>query len=364
MRKIIVFFLIGAAYYIASMYRQLPLMVLALTELFLLAVLFFLPRYWRKRVKLSFFGDNGEAVRGRISQGKIRVQNGSRLPLRYLRVWLTACDESGGPVEKIRLHRDMGSSGGELTWELRPDHCGVLRLRMERVRIYDYLSVFSAKKSLEEEMSVLVLPRSAPLRFGAPEDIVPAHREELVRQERALRYAGEENKEVRQIREYRMGDSGYRVHWNQSAKTGKLWIKEYEREDDNLLELLLDIRLPSGWPSEQRDGFYEGLWALLLGLLQAGRRVMVSWYETARESFETVRVENEEQCRRLFAALYRIPFVEPSEAADLAYAGRVRPDVMRWNLSLECYYGEELRYRFAYEDLERQLSQTVLPALW
>ena len=59
-------------------------------------------------------------------------------------------------------------------------------------------------------------------------------------EEISLQRPGESDQEIRQIREYRPGDARRFIHWNQSARTGDLWIKEYERQEEPCAVLLLD----------------------------------------------------------------------------------------------------------------------------
>lgn len=53
---------------------------------------------------------------------------------------------------------------------------------------------------------------------------------------------GNNYEEVRQIREYRDGDSVRHIHWNQTARRDSLWVKEYEEETKGRAVLFLDLK--------------------------------------------------------------------------------------------------------------------------
>ena len=187
---------------------------------------------------------------------------------------------------------------------------------------------------------------------------------------------GSESREVRQIREYRVGDTMRHIHWNQSARSDALWIKEFEREDEAFIELLLDMRIWPHWKYGERDGFYEVVSALVLGMLQAGRAVRLVWYDPASADFMAVLIKNKKDYHNAVRKLYRSDFVEGTEDIEKAYRKRQAESgqkMIKCNLHLECYvvsglaHGfckEELRHRFTYEELEQELSGDAIFPLW
>ena len=71
---------------------------------------------------------------------------------------------------------------------------------------------------------------------------------------------GDARHEIRQVREYRSGDSLRSVHRNLSARSGNLWIKEYERETEGAARVFLDLSEFSAAGPSERDSFYRLLW--------------------------------------------------------------------------------------------------------
>lgn len=65
---------------------------------------------------------------------------------------------------------------------------------------------------------------------------------------------------VRSVREYSAGDAPRLIHWTASARAGDLRVKELEPPDHPLLEISLDVSLPSGEEAASRAA----------GLIRAG----------------------------------------------------------------------------------------------
>lgn len=99
-----------------------------------------------------------------------------------------------------------------------PAHCGGLRIRVEKPKVYDYMGLFSFPVRRTEERILVVRPR--PLAIAdAP----------LPEEGAALAWkpkAGGGFAENHELRDYRPGDSLNQVHWKLSAKTGALVVRE------------------------------------------------------------------------------------------------------------------------------------------
>ena len=364
MRKLILIAIAVASYYIAGMYRQMPLMILAVMEWILLVFLFFFPRCLRKKMTLSFPAQSSEAEKGSEKKCMLRIERTGIFPIKKVCVRLNVYDNQGTLLQKGKIHKTMDALSGTIDLGIACTHCGILTVRIYKVYVYDYLSAFSAAKTMNDEMKLVVLPKARALPMMPFSVEAAANRQEELQPSSGAGRFGDESKEIRQIREYRVGDTMRYVHWNQSAKTGKLWFKEFEREEESAFEILLDMMLPEHWKREERDGFYEVVSALALGLLKLGYHINIRWYDKKADSFVIMPIENRTDYRRMMRRLYQSEFVEKMEAVEQKYKkeqmfsdGRL----LKCNLLLECFVitdscKEELRHRFTYENLEKELS--------
>lgn len=136
----------------------------------------------------------------------------------------------------------------------------------------------------------MVLPSAPADPDGAEEDVKPAR--------------GGTSGEFLRLREYAAGDPYRQIHWNQTARTGTLWIKEYQREQDRTVLLSLDLRSRKRRKAPELDAFFEVLSALTLGILHQGASVCVQWLEKDGQPGKWL-VQSDADCRALLLFLYQ-----------------------------------------------------------
>ena len=110
---------------------------------------------------------------------------------------------------------------------------------------------------------------------------------------------GEDHDEIRQIREYREGDPIRYIHWNQTARSGKLWIREYEESKEGII-LILDFPAGEQIPGDEADAFYTMVGAVITGLFAHVSVVHVRWKSGGMD------IREGGQIRELFVRLYHM----------------------------------------------------------
>lgn len=138
------------------------------------------------------------------------------------------------------------------------EHCGAFRVTAEKVRICDYLGLFSFPVKQKEQKIVRIRPR--PIPIPTPPDL-----SRYIARSWRPKFGGgyAENHELRL---YRPGDNLNQVHWKLSAKTGKLILREPMEPVRGLVLLTMDL---CGTPEEMDRKFGRLLW-LSCHLLEQG----------------------------------------------------------------------------------------------
>lgn len=351
--------------YMAGTFRFRPLMVLAGMEGIVFCLSYFLCRYLKQGLSVQVLRHGEITEKGRWLPCRMKVQNTGRLPVsRFcikLRYWYGQEDRKQKNYQTKWIWGSAGQGETILQLELAGGFCGLVTVQVVCLRVYDYLALFSSVEKLNETVEVAVYPRDRVLSLGLP---FLGKDGEAAAPEQRMPKMGETGHEVRQLREYRPGDSSRSIHWNQSARTGQLWVKEYEKEADTVTELFLEREgLGEGGIAGQ-DAFYELLWALLRGLTKKAPAVWVSWYDRTRGCLGEKEVKDAAQCRELLLGLYReenaFGAMAQEEENNAAWENRklvyARRQVLRLDGRLRLYWGDRLLFAFSQENLEQQIE--------
>lgn len=357
MKKTAFFLLVAVTYYLAAMYQSIPLMLLFLSELFFTVCMWVLSRYMKhhltvefakqsivEELKDAYWCDYDIINTGRLPVSRYRI----RLRFKYLR-------ENRGKIKYLYGASESGT--GKVRFGICAPYCGVVCLKIDRIRVYDYLALFSGTNVLLQEMKMAILPPRRPLLIEVFSDEWGGKDEG---QEKVTLSNGDAAGEIRQIREYQAGDSYRHIHWNQSAKTDMIWIKEYEKEEDFCVGFLLEIDESQWKKTKDMDAFYRLLYSIILGMMQKEFRVRAYWYNGHRQPAE-MDILDEMQCQELLLCLYQIDY---SNLHDIT--AKVMPE--EYSLSHEHFFkldtglrwclDNKLIYQFSIENLEQEMKKT------
>lgn len=166
------------------------------------------------------------------------LQGGSTLPMPPFR-------------GRIRLRRclDGAQSWYDAQEGLPTEHCGAFVAVGEKVKICDYLGLFSLPVKCGEPRIIRIRPVPVPLAR------LPELDKYLARAWRPKFGGGfAENHELRL---YRPGDNLNQVHWKLTAKTGKLTLREPMEPQRGLVLLTMDLQ---GTPEELDRKLGRLLW--------------------------------------------------------------------------------------------------------
>lgn len=347
MKRFLFLLLILLTWYLAAMYHLDLLMVLALAELLTAAAMFLLTRYWKHRCRVVLQDQAVILRKGEEASLSCRLEQGGRLPAGPLRLRLR-CSVFGRPVKRMTVSRS-GPEGNALSFSVSLPCCGLWEIAPKQACVTDYLSLFRARVSSSGSWRLAVLP---------PERVLEIHLRkqmgETSGQEDGWPTQGGGGDEFRQLREYVSGDPYRSIHWNQTARTDLLWVKEYQPERENLVALALDLRAERPKSPEELDAFFEVLSALLAGILREGLGVEVRWCRASSLS-ETGLVRSTQELQALLLQLYRDPAVTMGGGIpDQENAG------LCLGLDLKLSHGEEEVFRFSRQRVQQELEQTVL----
>lgn len=349
MRKLGLAAVILVTGYFAGIYRNDPLMIMAVMEVLLAVTMFALSRFFLWSLDAQLPEGEAEALRGSVYRCPIIVTNRGRIPASRFRLRL-----SSGYLDEEPLREDIfggtEKTGQRLGLDVDCEHCGLASVTAEQLKVYDYLSVFCPAKKLGRRTEIAVFPQENAAKITL--DRLNAYLAGQPQGASLAPFAGG-NDEIRQLREYREGDAMRHVHWNLTARMDELWVREYDSERDVPLQFEADVtELTNG------DQYYEVLMALLCGLLREAACVRV-WWRAGEEYLGAADVREVTGVKELLKSLYRrtggfgaLPH-EPEAASSVFSLKNTEEGKVSWALD------GELIWTFSEETYREELGGKI-----
>lgn len=344
MKKLLCFLWTAGCWYLAAMYRSLPLLVLGVCGAGLLVCAFLTPYFLAGKVQVSFSKDLFFLRRGQKGGVTVTAESRGRLPLGKV----TFRFRLPGKKKRKKISLPRLSGGQTVSVPVSTDVCGLHPVMLRRVKVFDYLGLFAHGRRKKLRAQVAVFPDAPAMDITLPEAFLPHLEGEDTPQ---LALAGSSTQEVRQIRDYQPGDSFRTIHWKQSARTDTLMVREYAKEGKRSLTVTLDMERPKPLPPAQRNAFYEVVQSLLLGL--TAQEVLVQLWWNHREGTDCFQVSGEEDCREALLRLYETGGFFSGEKKPLPQEGF-------WlDSSLTLSFREEKIFAFSPKNYENELKMPM-----
>ena len=185
---------------------------------------------------------------------RVSLEGAESLPLGTPgQLWLKGSSRFPAPPFRgsIRLRRCF--DGREYRCEsgdrIPAEHCGGWVAAGEKLRIFDYMGLFSLPVKAPEPKTVIVRPLPVAI------DPLPDPERHLARAWRPKFGGG--YAENHELRPYRPGDNLNQIHWKLTAKTGKWMLREPMEPRRGLLLVSMDL---SGTPEEVDRKMGRLLW--------------------------------------------------------------------------------------------------------
>lgn len=344
MKKLLCLLWVAGCWYLAAMYRSLPLLVLGVCGAGMLVCAFLTPYFLSRKVRVSFPRELFFLKRGTRGGVTVTAESLGRLPLGKVTFRFRLPGRK--KRKKISIPRLSGQQA--LTIPVSTDVCGLHPVILKRVKVFDYLGLFSHGRWKKLRAKAAVFPATPAMDITLQENFFPHLEREDTPQ---MTLAGSSTQEVRQIRDYQPGDSYRTIHWKQSARTDTLMVREYAKEGKRSLTVALDMASSKPLPPARRNAFYEVVQSLLLGLV--GQEVVVQLWWNHREGTECLQVAGEGDCREALLRLYETGGFFSGEKKMLPREG------FFLDSSLTLSFQEEKIFGFSPKNYENELKMPM-----
>lgn len=190
-------------------------------------------------------------------------------------------------------------SKNEFSYDISSDYIGSLNLQIEKIKFYDYLSLFVFSKKINYKRFVLVYPdivsASAKIRSN---DLFSGQAQMF-----SSSTSGDDPSEVFGIREYKPGDKLNRIHWKLTTKTEKYMVKEFSLPLSDNVFIFLDLKISDTDKFDYVNSLIKSLISLSDCLLNQGIAHYIGWYNSRKEHYHSARVSDNSE---LYSAVSKI----------------------------------------------------------
>lgn len=217
------------------------------------------------------------------------------LPLPRLTIQLEEKNLFTGTMVRKKLSLNGITQQTRTTLSAEVSHCGLLELRVKKLRVYDYLGLFAFPLPKPDPAQILVEPDPidpGPLYVPDGWGVRPAPGSTL------RRSLGEDY----DLREYRPGDPLRSVHWKLSSKWDDLIVREPAESFVPLLLLTFDR---FGTP-ERLDAVLDKLMGYSRALLTIQRPHAIRWFDTTGTAV-LCEVSDEKELQECLWAILSFP---------------------------------------------------------
>ena len=298
------FLIIGLVLFAILYNNYYPIICLVLT-LVLPIILYIIIIIIKKKLVVEIKSLNSIGNKDEKVPFEIIVQNNSIFPISNCELRLSYYNNFTDKIEKEYIIIPAESkSTQKLTCNIKSKHCGNIIMNIDRIRIYDYIKLFSIRKKVKCTSKVCVLPEihelNIALNSGDGEVAIDS-------QKFSKHKSGDDPSEVFDIREYVAGDKLQRIHWKLSTKQQELMVKEFSLPLNSdgiiLVEFFGDKK-----SLNKLESIIETTVSISSFLLRNSYFHYLAWYDPENEEFHKIRITTEEE---LFETLNLIMSTKP-----------------------------------------------------
>ncbi len=349
--------------YFAMMYESAELMLLVYLQAALFVLSFFTVLFRKCTIRAELDVPVGIAEPEKENLVKLIVTNKGFLPLARMEALVTVEDVCTG--RKIKDWMKVSSVlRGESTFvrSVAFSGTGTYKVRLKKLKVYDFTGLFSGKVRTKGEKKVQVMPRlhDIPVRLSLA--VRNFFGEADVYDEES---PGHDNSELFDVREYRAGDRLQNIHWKLTAKQDELMVKEHSLPKACPVVLFLDVHPSKRMRRMERMiPYLEAAASLVFSLTDAGCPHYVVWYDEKMQDIVRLRVDEEESLFYFLGILMEIVWKQPKEDIGLRYREKYKREPYVWALSLDeklvLKKEETVLAQFSEKEIAQSLEQVEL----
>ena len=267
--------------------------------------LFTLPK--KRKIDISF--DIPESVNiGEEAHASVNVRGKTPLPIGCVSFSFELMNETNGRSTSKKKLTIYGCHNSCITFPVRTDECGRIKCTLTKLRMFDYLGIFSRTYKEKHILFINVFPVPEP-----PSPIPELPIGDLMGITSKPKPGGGFAEDY-DVRGYRPGDPVNLIHWKLTSKRDDIMIREPLITERGKALLTFNLY---GEPAVVGKTFGYLSWCVLW-LLQYSIQPHIKWYDNSNSCEHTVQIESHIEFIALMIQLFskKIPFKGQSVAGE------------------------------------------------
>ena len=360
MKLIVVLMVLIATWYFAGMNSRAPMMIVLIGGIIFLVINRIIAFILARKTKVSVPPQKNLMYKNAEIPFYFEVMNNCRLPINKFLLSFTMKYITDKKTVRKRFFGSAGmmakGQSEQAGFYFTPPYSGKIEITPKSIWVFDYLTLSAnARRIKNSSGEVVILPYPKKIRIGMPN--IGVYSADPVT-EISSDKKGEDHSEIRLVREYQPGDLMRHIHHNYTARTRTLWVKEYQKENDYIFDLILDTSTVEKPDTETMDAFYEIVSSVADSLTEMDVILRVYWYDPAKKGMNLFIAGTKEESTRMVGELiHSASAVKPEDYAAAVGSGELRG--FRINTRLEWFFMDQLVFRFTKENVEQELQSNL-----
>lgn len=187
-------------------------------------------------MKVRLHIENASVIKNEDVHLGVIIENRTFFYYPYLKIEILNSDNIEIEMSELRCISVGAKEKKDIAVTVKCKYRGEYDVTLQYIEIYDFLNLFSWKKKLNDKKVITVYPKVAGIRCLGLNESPDDNAQELSDKNQG------DGITVSDLRLYVLGDSMKKIHWKVSARTGELYVKNFETTIEARNVIILDLR--------------------------------------------------------------------------------------------------------------------------
>lgn len=281
---------------------DMSLLILILTIIFPFIQLFLLFSI-SKNISAELNTENITVAKNTESKIIVDITNHSIFPVSCAVVTLKITNTLTNEYQLLTTMMPVSADNNQrIKFSVSYAHCGKISVTLKRIKIYDYIKLFSKTISMNISQEIAVLPsliRISPKLETSLIGILENNKFSKIK-------PGDDCSEVFNIREYAYGDKINRIHWNLTTKLDDLMVKEYSLPVSSQIMIVFEFCTDNSSENKffKNDAAIETAMSLSYFMISSNIPHQICWFDPVHKMLHTEKITCEDDFSAFLGALF------------------------------------------------------------